>query len=176
MPYVFGDIATCYWNGLDDLRGRTSKELYVVKVCNTAKGRIWDSDWYQVYPDWDDIDSYRTGLMTWTEFRERYMLKLEKNANLIIHTFQEIEALAYKQGKMIVLTCHEKPGEYCHRNILINWLLSKKQVRYILNCDVIMCQDCYLENAEESGDAWTEHESNLVVGKTTFGPCESCGQ
>jgi len=172
MPYLFGDITTWYWNGLDKLRRLTNRKLFVVKVCNTAKRQTWDYEWRTVYPDWADINAYRLGHMAWAEFRERYMLKLEQNAESIISGFNELVANA--NHKMIVLTCHELPGDNCHRTILLEWLMAKHLVYHLLNCDRIICDDCYQEISDERGDAWTEDEYNMVVGKSTHGPCETC--
>lgn len=174
MPHLFGNITTHYWNGLSQLSGWTDRELYVVKICNTAKGQTWDCEWPSVYPDWDDINAYRIGHMTWGEFRERYLLKLEKSADKIIEEFLIIKSIGNVNNKMVVLTCHETDPNKCHRTLLMEWLMAKHEVNHLLDCDKIICDECYQIAADDGGNAWTEDEWNQIVGKVMYGPCDTC--
>lgn len=71
----------------------------------------------QLAPSKSLLKIYEEG-MSWTQFMRHYKTELKKISPDVI--IKDIEAIA--PGRDIVLLCHEKDSEECHRSILTTWL------------------------------------------------------
>lgn len=88
-------------------------------------------DWFKhdttllesVCPNWDIVNMYKEGLLSQDDYRVIYneqLSKLDKSALL-----SQLEELCDKSGKdNIVLLCWEKSQDFCHRHLLIEWLIG----------------------------------------------------
>lgn len=65
----------------------------------------------ELFPDWDKVEAYKNGDITWKEFRKAYIKKLKK---LDVHEYAKL-----CNGH--VLLCWEKDPKHCHRSILVEW-------------------------------------------------------
>lgn len=150
----------------------SERGVFVVKVCNTARGQSWDFDWSEVYPQWDWINALRAGTMSEEAFSATYKAMLARKHDTIVADLLRIKKMAGR--RMIVLTCHEPSGEFCHRSLLLDFLWEIGAIRALLNRDVLVCKACYEYEADSRGDAFTEDEWNLIIGYVTHGHCMVC--
>ena len=65
----------------------------------------------QLYPDWVMVKAFKSGEITWQQFRKAYIKKLKK---LDVHKMATL-----CEGQ--VLLCYEKDRTYCHRSIVSEW-------------------------------------------------------
>lgn len=106
------EIYTSYWAKVS----RAPEDILIVKVSNTApawfRGRYVELS-INVYPDWDLINRYRNGIITYEQFCSEYrddLLGKTKPEYIL----SEIEGLAHAYGlDKVALTCYEKTA--CHR-------------------------------------------------------------
>lgn len=77
--------------------------------------------WYKkLAPKWDFFNEYKEGRITAEEYTVRY--KAEVLNNLWVgDVLDEIRALI-PQGSTPVLICYEKVGDFCHRNLVSDWI------------------------------------------------------
>ena len=99
-----------------------------VQVSNSAPVPV-DIVFEKAVPDWAFIvKPYKDGLITKEEYTERYLQQLDKfNENII-----GVSKYFNESGKDYILLCYEKPGDFCHRHILadyINRILGEGNVR-----------------------------------------------
>ena len=74
----------------------------------------------EVYPGWDLVLGIKYGRITQEEYGKMYWAKLMEIDRVSVT--RKLEQMYEKYGKDIVLTCYEKPGDFCHRHILGKWL------------------------------------------------------
>lgn len=178
--YIYGNVVAWWWKGLDRLRESPDvkrRGLYVVKICNTAKGQTWQAEWEGVYPSWDLINKVRRGEISTEEFDATYSAELELKKEDHFRAWNRLSAEA--GSRIIALMCHEEPGEHCHRNVLLDWLWEHRQVYAVQNRDALICKECYEAYAEEYEDAYTEREDMLIMGHVSYlnhEKCYECGR
>lgn len=80
-------------------------------------------------PSWDLVSSYKSGKITDLEYTKIYTLQL--NRLVPIKVCQEL-------GEKSILCCWEKPGLFCHRQIVAKWLFHHfKIIIYELDDEMI---------------------------------------
>lgn len=71
-----------------------------------------------LYPHWDLINDWKSGRITWEDYKERYLYQLS-----FISKEDVIKQLYdLSQGKNIIIFCYESNDKPCHRHILAEWL------------------------------------------------------
>ena len=72
-------------------------------------------------PDWSFMNDSQS------VYTKKFLSKLDKlNPSLI---FREIEFLS--KGQDVVLLCHEKEGEFCHRRLVASWFETKLKIQVL---------------------------------------------
>lgn len=110
-------IYTSYFAKVKDL----PKSIVPIAICGKS-------------PDWWDGLEYKTLAPKW-EFFKLWKYENRDNEYYIINYYnkvlcrlrpdgvvQQLQELAGGKDKDIALICYEKPGEFCHRNIVREWL------------------------------------------------------
>lgn len=70
-------------------------------------------------PDKSALAEYREGRITWDEYSDAYIDKLESFGHKrVVQMIREQREVAERKGKSLVLACHCGPGKACHREIL----------------------------------------------------------
>ena len=107
-------IYTGYYGGLTRIVGDITK----VQVSNSAPAPV-DIRFEKAIPDWAFIvKPYKDGLITKEEYEERYTLQLDKFRENILGVIEYFKGT----GKDYILLCYEKPGDFCHRHILADYI------------------------------------------------------
>jgi hypothetical protein len=107
-------IYTGYYGGLSHIVGDITK----VQVSNSAPVPV-DIRFEKAIPDWAFIvKPYKDGLITKEEYEERYTLQLDKFRENILGVTEYFNST----GKDYILLCYEKPGDFCHRHILADYI------------------------------------------------------
>ena len=107
-------IYTGYYSGLTRIVGNITK----VQVSNSAPVPV-DVRFEKAIPDWAFIvKPYKDGLITKEEYEERYILQLDKFRENILGVAEYFNST----GKDYILLCYEKPGDFCHRHILADYI------------------------------------------------------
>jgi hypothetical protein len=107
-------IYTGYYGGLSHIVGDITK----VQVSNLAPVPV-DIRFEKAIPDWAFIvKPYKDGLITKEEYEERYTLQLDKFRENILGVTEYFNST----GKDYILLCYEKPGDFCHRHILADYI------------------------------------------------------
>ena len=117
-------IYTGYYGGLSKVSGPATK----VQVSNSAPVPV-DIVFEKAVPDWAFIvKPYKDGVISKEEYTERYLQQLDKFSENIIGVVKYFN----ESGKDYILLCYEKPGDFCHRHILadyINKILGEGNIR-----------------------------------------------
>ena len=66
-------------------------------------------------PSWELLDKYKKGEMTKNQYAEEYVALLEGRKLTPQIVYDSIPNAA-------ILLCYEKPGDFCHRRVLAEWL------------------------------------------------------
>lgn len=107
-------IYTGYYGGLTRIVGDIAK----VQVSNSAPVPV-DIKFEKAIPDWAFIvKPYKDGLITKEEYEQRYMLQLDKFRENILGVIKYFSST----DKDYILLCYEKPGDFCHRHILADYI------------------------------------------------------
>ncbi len=72
-------------------------------------------------PSWGLLNDYKAGRINWAQYTERF--KREMNCDLCAAEMKRIWDMAQK--KDVFLVCYEKPGENCHRHILLEMIKAR---------------------------------------------------
>ena len=107
-------IYTGYYGGLTRIVGDITK----VQVSNSAPVPV-DIKFEKAIPDWAFIvKPYKDGLITKEEYEQRYTLQLDKFRENILGVIKYFSST----DKDYILLCYEKPGDFCHRHILADYI------------------------------------------------------
>ena len=107
-------IYTGYYGGLTCIVGDITK----VQVSNSAPVPV-DIKFEKAIPNWTFIvKPYKDGLITKEEYEQRYTLQLDKFRENILGVIEHFNST----DKDYILLCYEKPGDFCHRHILADYI------------------------------------------------------
>jgi len=175
MRHIFGQVTTCSWKQLPELR-RQYPNIFVVKVCNTAHGYTWDYDITINVPEfaplWENINKWNASKKLYTDwhtFEFKYTRRLDGVEERAIAELNKVFELAGK--RIVVFCCHEEVG-HCHRYTVEGWGFEHGVYNAILNRDSIICSKCY--NSYADNEMWTENECNLIMGYVRGTYCDEC--
>lgn len=75
----------------------------------------------ELFPGWDLVNGIKSGSITQEEYKDTYLKRLAiMDKNFILNRIKEISDA--HGGKDVVLLCYEKPGDFCHRHFVGEWL------------------------------------------------------
>jgi hypothetical protein len=74
-----------------------------------------------LYPDDNNFKRFKEGAITKEQFAERYNVVLNKSRNRLMNLKRMVE----EQERDIVLVCHCPEGEFCHRDLIINFMVEQ---------------------------------------------------
>lgn len=103
-------------------------KVFPVQVSNSApEGFSIKYVLKEVIPSWKDIvEPYKENLLSEVEYMVKYKRMLDSQEFAIRIMLEEIKEKASTLGLQdIVLLCYEKPGRFCHRHILAEWIKEK---------------------------------------------------
>lgn len=69
----------------------------------------------ELMPSWELINNYKSGALTEEEYEDTYYRE-------VLNKLSAIEVYEKLKGK--VICCYEDSGVFCHRHIVMNWLLA----------------------------------------------------
>jgi uncharacterized protein YeaO (DUF488 family) len=102
-------------------------DYYRVSIANSyPKGMMVDYEWNMVKPGWDLVKTYKDGDISVQEYAIGYHHLLRGDINLLGVSLDGIRHLA--GSKPIVFLCWEREGEFCHRHLLMDFLIKIKGV------------------------------------------------
>lgn len=115
-------------------------KVFFVQVSNSAPaGFPVNYILKEVIPSWKDIvEPYKKGLLSETDYTIRYKKMLDSQEFTIRIMLEDIKEKATALGLQdIILLCYEKPGRFCHRHILAEWIKEKagEEVEEYVNPD-----------------------------------------
>ncbi len=115
-------------------------KVFPVQVSNSApEGFPIKYVLKEVIPSWKDIvEPYKENLLSEVEYTVKYKKMLDSQEFAIRIMMEEIKEKASTLGLQdIVLLCYEKPGRFCHRHILAEWIKEKagEEVEEYVNPD-----------------------------------------
>ena len=103
-------------------------KVFPVQVSNSApEGFPIKYVLKEVIPSWKDIvEPYKENLLSEVEYTVKYKKMLDSQEFTIRIMLEDIMEKASTLGLQdIVLLCYEKPGRFCHRHILAEWIKEK---------------------------------------------------
>lgn len=115
-----GGIFISYYASKD-----TNMDDYIVQISTSCpKGVLPDICFQSLYPDYRTMVSpHKAGIISDEEYIRRYTEQvLNPNRNRILAGIKELSVTAKEEGRDIRLMCWEKPGDFCHRYLVSNWL------------------------------------------------------
>ena len=89
-------------------------------VCIAQIKPTWSKakEYKKLAPPWNLVDRYKKGLVSTQQYTQEFNILVLSRLNPI-EIFAEIESLF---GEDASLLCYEKPGDFCHRRIVAEWL------------------------------------------------------
>lgn len=97
--------------------------LMVQISSSRPKGFEVDAHFESVYPDYNSmVKPSKDGSLGPEKYAEMYSAILERNSERIFEGFAKLFNVADDEHKDICLLCWEKPGDFCHRYLLNNFL------------------------------------------------------
>lgn len=103
---------------------------FLVPVSNTVP-KNWspDASFTQAIPEWDTIvRPHKDGRIDEETFTFRYRMMLDCRKDAAIAQLRNIVQQADTVSMDVILLCWERPGTFCHRRILAEWLLENTQI------------------------------------------------
>ena len=99
------------------------KNSLYIQISTSSPDRFIPSFFIKaVFPDWNTmVKPYKEGLINEAEYTKRYRKKLDSNKGEILKTMKAFDSSRFKERATIML-CYCKKGNFCHRNILREWL------------------------------------------------------
>lgn len=83
------------------------------------KGYHCDDEWLTVAPDWKTLlKPYKEGLIDDAEYTRRYLNQLNGQKERILTQYKTLQ----EKHPDAVLLCWCRPGAFCHRRLLAEWL------------------------------------------------------
>lgn len=71
-----------------------------------------------LYPLWDLVEAKHSDLISEQAFIKKYYDQLNSQSDRIASFFEKVQTL----NKTVVMLCHEKSDDFCHRHLLRTWL------------------------------------------------------
>ena len=107
-------IYTTYFAKLKDLSGR----VVPISICGKAPKGYKGLQYKSLAPKWEFFQKWKENGDNefYTRcFKEQVLAKLNP---------KEVEKLLYwmSAGRDVALVCYEKPGDFCHRHLVAEWL------------------------------------------------------
>lgn len=100
------------------------KDAFLVQISNDRpKGVDVDVEFESVYPG-DIVKQHKEGALDDAGYIDAYGKSLESNKEKILSAVKEIKDMAHSEGKDVYFLCYEKPGDFCHRYLLNNFLVE----------------------------------------------------
>lgn len=99
-----------------------TKGMYRVRISKTQpKGSYVEHYSKLLEPSGDILWGYKKGMVSQTEYTNRYLNYLDEHKNLVLKELDNINHMASRSGKDAVLLCWCRRGNFCHRRILAKW-------------------------------------------------------
>lgn len=103
------------------------EDSFKVRISNSCPpGMVKDMDieFKSMYPDYTSmVDAHKKGKIDDAEYSRRYNEKvLQPNKEKILNGMKSVIETAKEEGKDIYLYCYCKPGAFCHRYLVNNFL------------------------------------------------------
>ena len=115
------NIFTSYYGG--HILHNRDKQLLVSVSNGKPAAFVTDLRWDQVLPDWDMlVKPYKEGRLDAEGYYALYYRSLTGNRKAVKATLDKILSMARERKKDVVLLCFERPGAFCHRHVLADWL------------------------------------------------------
>ena len=74
-------------------------------------------------PDWEMIDGYLCGRLTEKEYHDKYFEVLDRHQEVLLNYFRGLsDMMGYTK---LAIACECKPGAFCRRILLAEWLSQK---------------------------------------------------
>ena len=75
-------------------------------------------------PTWELVNGYRRGLLTEENYTVQY-------AELLLERWTEVDGfLGHIAGMDVALGCYCRPGDFCHRLLVADWMVDYYVVNY----------------------------------------------
>jgi hypothetical protein len=101
-----------------------NKDLNLVRISNSYPTKIVWFQTVRIYkplcPNWDLIQKYKTNKISKEEYEQIY----SKFLNLL----DPMEVYA-DLGENAILLCWERPGVFCHRQIVAKWIYDSLDIK-----------------------------------------------
>lgn len=89
--------------------------------------------WKDVAPRWEHYSKWKSGEIGNDEYIELYTQMLDNLSKEDVSQFLKKLEEEYED---IILLCYEKPGSFCHRHALADWLESKMGTKPIKEYEI----------------------------------------
>ena len=96
-------------------------DRYKVQISTSAPSYYKvDAVMKEAAPDWSTVSRIKNHQIDEAQYKIEYLQKLWKNKDLILAKLASL--IREAGGKDVVLLCYEKPSDFCHRHLFMEWL------------------------------------------------------
>lgn len=93
--------------------------LYPIAISGKRPDFYTEAFWTDFAPRYKDFLEWKSGKDSDIQYTKKYREWLDSlNKQEIRDVLEELE----NEGKDIIFLCYEKPGDFCHRHILADWM------------------------------------------------------
>lgn len=150
-------IYTGYFYKLNDY---INAGLVPISICGKSPDFYSGLEYKKLAPKYSFFMAYKNKFINSEQYTEQYKQQvlsyLEKE-----QVVQELQTLVREQSKDadIVLLCYEKPGDFCHRHIVAEWLSDIYAIQEFTN---------FSENADERTKDFEKAAGIGLIGEDVF--------
>lgn len=150
-------IYTGYFYKLNDY---INAGLIPISICGKAPDFYSGLEYKKLAPKYSFFIAYKNKFINseqyTVQYKQQILSYLEKDQVL-----QDFQTLVGEQSKDsdIVLLCYEKPGDFCHRHIVAEWLSDTYAIQEFTN---------FSENSDEKTKDFERAASIGVIGEDVF--------
>lgn len=110
------EIWTTYFSNVRSLPDNTVP----ISICGRAPSWWTGKEYRKLAPKWDFFQRYKE-----TGDQEYYIKNFDARVLAPLNTTMVLSELSsLSDGKDIALVCYEKPGNFCHRHLVAQWIMK----------------------------------------------------
>jgi hypothetical protein len=118
-------ITSSYYANLKNIN--KGSLISISRSCPIKSAKI--KSYSPLFPEWEIINNLKKGLITKEEYTKSY---IENTLNkLDLDTVIKDLIILSGNEQIIYLLCYEKPTDFCHRHLVIDWLEQSDKIEII---------------------------------------------
>lgn len=103
--------------------GKLPEHVQPISICGRAIDGWVNPQFKKLAPSWSIYKELKYGSGSKENYIERFKKEILANLNANV-VLSELLSLRGEGKEDIALVCYEKPGDFCHRHLVAEWLME----------------------------------------------------